>query len=111
MRGKLPQLQEALEGRIQPHHRVLLQQIFAQLQFLESSMQQVLREIELYLDRELDATECAEIEHHLTGCGSCLQRKEFRVSLRELVAKKCGSDPAPGDLLERIRGLLASESG
>ena len=37
-RGKLPQLQEALAGRIQPHHRVLLQQIFAQLQFLESSM-------------------------------------------------------------------------
>jgi transposase len=38
LRGKLPQLQEALEGRIQPHHRVLLQQIFAQLQFLETSM-------------------------------------------------------------------------
>ncbi len=38
LRSKLPQLQEALEGRIQPHHRVLLQQIFAQLRFLESSM-------------------------------------------------------------------------
>src|SRR5258706_15925126 len=38
LRGKLPQLQQALEGRIQPHHRVLLQQIFAQLQFLETSM-------------------------------------------------------------------------
>jgi transposase len=38
LRGKLPQLQEALEGRIQPHHRVLLQQIFAHLRFLESSM-------------------------------------------------------------------------
>src|SRR5947209_5483856 len=37
-RGKLPPLQEALEGRIQPHHRVLLQQTFAHLQFLESSM-------------------------------------------------------------------------
>src|SRR5262249_28987273 len=38
LRSKLPQLQAALEGRIQPHHRVLLQQIFAQLRFLESSM-------------------------------------------------------------------------
>src|SRR6266567_2645692 len=38
LRGKLPQVQEALEGRIQPHHRMLLQQIFAHLQFLESSM-------------------------------------------------------------------------
>ena len=38
LRGKLPQLQAALEGRIQPHHRVVLQHIFAHLQFLESSM-------------------------------------------------------------------------
>ncbi len=38
LRGKLPQLQEALEGRIQPHHRVVLQHLFAHLQFLESSM-------------------------------------------------------------------------
>jgi len=72
---------------------------------------EVLREIELYLDRELDPAECVEIEHHLTGCGSCLQRKEFRVSLRALVAKKCGPDPVPADLLERIKGILASESG
>jgi transposase len=45
LRGKLPQLQAALEGRIQPHHRVVLQHIFAHLQFLESSMQQLLTEI------------------------------------------------------------------
>jgi len=70
---------------------------------------EVLREIELYLDRELDRTECVEIEHHLTGCGSCLQRKEFRVSLRALVAKKCGPDPVPTELLERIKELLASD--
>src|SRR5437667_8846014 len=50
LRGKLPQLQEALEGRIQPHHRMLLQQIFAPLQFLESSMQQILKEIEAQMD-------------------------------------------------------------
>jgi len=45
LRGKLPQLQAALEGRIQPHHQMLLQRIFAHLRFLESSMQQVLKEI------------------------------------------------------------------
>jgi len=70
---------------------------------------EVLREIELYLDRELASAECVEIEEHLTGCGSCLQRKEFRVSLRALVAKKCSHDPAPQDLLERIKQLLATE--
>jgi len=38
LRGKLPQLQAALEGRIQPHHRLLLQHLFAHLRFLESAM-------------------------------------------------------------------------
>ena len=50
MRGKLPQLQAALEGRIQPHHRVLLQHIFAHLRFLESSMQQLLQEIQAQME-------------------------------------------------------------
>ena len=71
--------------------------------------QEVLREIELFLDRELDSSECVEIEQHLTGCGSCLQRKEFCVHLRALVAKKC-HDPTPTQLVERIKQLLASES-
>jgi mycothiol system anti-sigma-R factor len=70
---------------------------------------QVLREIELYLDEELEATQCREIENHIVGCGPCLQRKEFKESLRLLVAKKCGPGPAPDELLERIRGLLAGE--
>jgi mycothiol system anti-sigma-R factor len=69
----------------------------------------VLREIELYLDRELDAEEAGHIQEHLTECGGCLQRKEFRESLRALVAKKCGPEPAPEALLARIRELLAVE--
>ena len=69
----------------------------------------VLREIELYLDHELDAEEAGHIQEHLTECGGCLQRKEFRESLRSLVAKKCGPEPAPEDLLARIRELLAVE--
>ena len=71
---------------------------------------EVLREIELYLDRELGPAEYAEIERHLTGCGTCLQRKEFRQGLRVLVARKCGPQPAPDELLRRIKDLLASES-
>jgi mycothiol system anti-sigma-R factor len=69
----------------------------------------VLREIELFLDHELDAEEAGHIQEHLTECGGCLQRKEFRATLRELVAKKCGSERAPEDLVRRIRDLLASE--
>jgi mycothiol system anti-sigma-R factor len=70
----------------------------------------VLREIELFLDRELDATESKHIQEHLSECGGCLERKEFRVTLRKLVAKKCGPSAAPEELVSRIRALLSDES-
>ena len=69
----------------------------------------VLREIELYLDHELDATEASHIQGHLAECGGCLDHKEFRETLRALVAKKCGPGPAPETLVIRIRELLAKE--
>ena len=71
---------------------------------------QVLREIEQYIDHELDASMCRDIEEHLAGCGPCLQRKEFKMSLRAIVAKKCGTGAAPDELLDRIRALLGRES-
>jgi len=46
LRHKLPQLQQALEGRIEAHHRVLLQQTFAHIAFLEDSIQQLQQEID-----------------------------------------------------------------
>jgi mycothiol system anti-sigma-R factor len=69
----------------------------------------VLREIEIFLDRELDETEARHIEEHLAECGGCLERKEFRASLRALVATKCGPGPAPEALFIRIRAILANE--
>ena len=67
----------------------------------------VLREIELFLDRELDPEEAGHIEQHLAECGGCLERKEFRETLKALVAKKCGPQPAPEALVIRIREVLA----
>jgi len=46
LRAKLPQLQKALEGRVEPHHRLLLRQILAHIDFLEQQMEELLREIE-----------------------------------------------------------------
>jgi mycothiol system anti-sigma-R factor len=70
----------------------------------------VLREIELFLDHELDPAEAGHIQQHLSECGSCLERKEFRVSLRVLVARKCGPPSVPDGLMERIRAVLAEGS-
>jgi transposase len=46
LRAKLPALRQALDGRIQPHHRFLLERILAHIDFLEESMVQIQREVE-----------------------------------------------------------------
>ncbi|SRR5581483_7572809 len=49
LRAKLPQLQKALEGRVEAHHRLLLRQILEHVDFLEQQMEQLLTEIEARL--------------------------------------------------------------
>ena len=46
LRAKLPDLQLALQGRVQPHHQFLLQQILAHTDFLEQSIEKVQQEID-----------------------------------------------------------------
>ena len=46
MRAKLPQLRQALTGRIQPHHLVLIDQILEHIDFLGQAIAQVQAEIE-----------------------------------------------------------------
>ena len=49
LRAKLPDLRHALDGRVQPHHRLLLTHILAHIDFLEESLAQLEPEIEQYL--------------------------------------------------------------
>ncbi len=49
LRKKLPQLQEALEGRVQPHHRTLLRHMLAHINFLEETLRQLHQDIEAHL--------------------------------------------------------------
>jgi transposase len=46
LRAKLPQLRQALDGRVQPHHRFLIAQILTHIDFLTESIEQVQTEIE-----------------------------------------------------------------
>ena len=46
MRTKLPQLRQALVGRIEPHHLVLISQILAHIDYLQEAIIQVQTEIE-----------------------------------------------------------------
>jgi len=49
LRAKLPALRQALEGQLQPHHRLLLRQMLAHLDFLEASLVEVQTGIERHL--------------------------------------------------------------
>src|SRR6266568_6585668 len=46
LRNKLPELRQALAGRIQPHHMILVGQILAHIDFLEQAIGQMQTEIE-----------------------------------------------------------------
>jgi len=46
LRAKLTDLRHALEGRVEPHHQFLLQQILAHTDFLEQSIEKVQQEID-----------------------------------------------------------------
>lgn len=46
LRAKLPQLRQALDGRLQPSHRFLIERILAHIDFLEESLALVHQEIE-----------------------------------------------------------------
>ena len=64
LRAKLPDLRLALEGRVQPHHRFLLQRILAHIDFLDQSIAQVEQEIE---QRLRPFEEAVELVQTITG--------------------------------------------
>src|SRR5215472_10684852 len=64
LRKKIPQLQTALEGRLQPHHRLLIGHILAHIDFLEATLAQLQRAIEEYL-RPFE--EALELVQRITG--------------------------------------------
>lgn len=68
--------------------------------------QQALKQIELFLDDELDLSLHAEVRQHLAGCGPCMDHSEFRRHLKELLRAKCGCDDVPAHLMERVSRLL-----
>ena len=68
--------------------------------------QQALKQIELFLDGELDPSLHAEVRQHLGACGSCTDHSEFQRHLKELLKAKCGCDQVPAHLVEQVSRLL-----
>lgn len=65
----------------------------------------VLRQLLVYLDRELDARSAALIERHLELCRGCFTRAAFERKLRAHL-QAAAEKPAPARLRARVRELL-----
>jgi mycothiol system anti-sigma-R factor len=61
--------------------------------------------IERFLDGDLDAAEARELDSHLVDCLPCVQERDLRSRLRELVREGC-AERAPMELAERVRARL-----
>jgi mycothiol system anti-sigma-R factor len=68
--------------------------------------QETLREIERFLDREVDDAIRMRVERHLSGCHPCTDRLEFRVHLKALIQDKCSERDVPAGLKDRLRQVL-----
>ena len=71
---------------------------------------ETLREIQRFLDGELDDDVTAGIRIHLSGCNPCMQRTEFRRHLKVMIWSKCAGDAVPPDLVARVQELI-TEAG
>ena len=65
-----------------------------------------LREIERFLDGELDTIVRVRVETHLADCFPCTQRAEFRRHLKVIVSRSCGGADVPQQVSERIRAMI-----
>ncbi len=64
---------------------------------------EVLDKVFEFLDSECDERSSSHIAQHLDECGPCLQLFGIEREIKALVHRKCGGDPAPAGLRERIR--------
>jgi transposase len=67
LRAKLPELRQALEGQLQPHHRLLLRQMLAHRDFLEASLAEVQAEMDRHL---VPFEEAVALAQTLPGVGA-----------------------------------------
>jgi transposase len=82
LRKKLAQLQEALEGRVQPHHRTLLRHMLAHIDFLEATLTQLQHDIETNLTPYQEAMELLQSIPGIQAPASATIVAEIGVDMR-----------------------------
>jgi mycothiol system anti-sigma-R factor len=67
---------------------------------------ETLREIERFLDGELDSIVRVRVETHLADCFPCSRRAEFQRHLKVIVSRSCGGAEVPQAVADRIRAMI-----
>ena len=63
-----------------------------------------------YLDRELSATELAEVKEHLEHCPPCNKHFKFEAGVIRYIGDTCRGETAPESLTSRVKKLCASQT-
>ena len=66
----------------------------------------IIEKVFLYIDGEIAGVDCAQIEAHLETCQDCLHHYGFEIKIKDVVRKKC-AQPAPAEMMERLRRFVA----
>lgn len=76
-----------------------------------SECDEVLVQLETYLDHELSDAELVErMARHLGDCSPCKDRADLETCVRELLRSRC-VERAPTSLVARLEGLLGQQAG
>jgi mycothiol system anti-sigma-R factor len=75
-----------------------------------NSCDDVLSHVFEFLDHETDDARRAVIAEHLEDCTSCLREFGIEQEFKALVRRRCGGDPPPAGLRERIKIQLTTVS-
>ena len=73
-----------------------------------SDCDEILQELQTFLDGEITPESKAEILRHLDSCLNCLHVYDFHAELRMVIAAKCRDEVPPG-LMERIQEIFGAE--
>ena len=75
-----------------------------------SSCDDVLSHVFEFLDHETDDARRAVIAEHLEDCSPCLRQFGIEQEFKALVRRRCGGDPTPLGLRDRIKMQLTTVS-
>ncbi len=74
-----------------------------------ANCKETIRELDSFLDDELDPKVRAHIFSHLGECHDCLEAFEFEAELKQAIRRKCSHDEMPAGLMSRIEECLHTD--